>query len=177
MITIRDAKQQDRDDIRKIYLNAFGDAESKIVAELACNLLGEDTTPHTLALVAENNGSLAGHIAFSPVTFDSSTELKGYILAPLAVKPEFQHCGIGSQLVESGIARLSKEGVKILFVYGDPKYYNKFGFKAETAAKYIPPYKLQYPFGWLARVLHGEDSNPHTVKISCVASLRIPELW
>ena len=39
-------------------------------------------------------------------------------------------------------------GVDILFVYGDPKYYSRFGFSADAAVRYIPPYRLQYPFGW-----------------------------
>ena len=177
MISIRNAKKQDCDNIREIYINAFAGGEGETVASLASNLLSEETIPQTIALIAEKNGKVVGHIAFSPVTFEAPNELDGYILAPLAVKPENQNCGIGSKLIETGIAQLSSKGVNVLFVYGDPKYYSKFGFKAETAAKYLPPYKLQYPFGWLARILNGEDSNGNIVKISCVAALHIPELW
>ncbi len=177
MISIRGAKKQDCDNIHQLYLNAFTKEEAKSVASLASALLNEKTSPQTMSLVAEKDGAITGHVAFSPVTFDSFKELKGYILAPLAVKPEFQNCGIGSKLIEHGIAELSSKGVNVLFVYGDPKYYNKFGFTSETAAKYLPPYKLQYPFGWLARTLNWKDSNQIAIKISCVASLQYPELW
>ena len=177
MISIREAKKQDYDNIYEVYLKAFSNEENKNVASLASSLLNEETIPCTMALVAEKDGAIAGHIAFSPITFYSSTKLIGYILSPLAVKPEYQNCGIGSKLIGSCIAQLSYNGVNVLFVYGDPKYYSKFGFKAETAAKYLPPYQLQYPSGWLARILNGEDSNENIVKISCVASLHDPALW
>ncbi len=177
MISIRRTHQQDCDSIREVYINAFASEENKTVASLALDLLGEKTTPQTIALLAEKNGNVAGHIAFSPVTFDSLNEWTGYILAPLAVKPAFQNCGIGSKLVASGVAQLTNEGVNILFVYGDPKYYNKFGFSAENAAQYVPPYKLQYPFGWLARILSGKNLSENNVRISCVNSLHRPELW
>ena len=45
-------------------------------------------------------------------------------------------------------------GVNVVFVYGDPKYYGKFGFSAEVASAYSPPYELQYPFGWQAVALN-----------------------
>lgn len=177
MTLIREATNLDCDHIREMYMHAFVGGEEVMVATLASNLLLEETSPKTIALVAEIDGKVVGHIAFSPVTFDTSKKLKGYILAPLGVKPEYQKRGIGSKLIESGIEQLSRKGVNILFVYGDPKFYCKFGFKAETAARYLPPYKLKHPFGWLALALNEKGSAEHTVKISCVASLRDPSLW
>ena len=93
------------------------------------------------------------------------------------MKPEHQNCGIGSKLVESGIARLSGSKVDVLFVYGDPEYYARFGFSAEAAATFLPPYALQYPFGWQAMVLHESGTNEQPVQLSVVASLRDPALW
>lgn len=177
MISIRKATNLDLDNIREVHLHAFDREEKDLVATLASNLLREETIPETMALVAEIEGEVVGHIAFSPVTFNSNNKLKGYILAPLGVKPDYQKRGIGSKLIESGIEKLLRKGVNILFVYGDPKYYGKFGFKADTATRYLPPYKLQYPFGWLALVLNEKDAAEHTVKISCVASLRDSALW
>ena len=53
----------------------------------------------------------------------------GLHLAPLAVKPEFQRQGIGSELL--GFA-LRQEIVKAntIFVLGDPRFYRKFGFES-----------------------------------------------
>jgi len=177
MTLIREATNLDRDNIREVHMHAFDKDEAKNVAMLASNLLSEETSPKTITMVAEIDGTVVGHITFSPVTFNSCKNLKGYILAPLGVKPEYQKRRIGSKLVENGIELLSKEGVNVLFVYGDPKYYSKFGFNEKTAAKYSPPYKLQYPFGWLALALDEEGSAEHTAKVSCVASLCDPTLW
>ncbi len=41
----------------------------------------------------------------------------------------------------------------MLFVYGNPDYYGKFGFSVDTAQCYIPPYWLEYSFGWQAIAL------------------------
>lgn len=52
----------------------------------------------------------------------------GLHLAPLAVKPEFQKQGIGSELLRFA---LRQEAVKTdtIFVLGDPRLYRKFGFE------------------------------------------------
>lgn len=111
-----------------------------------------------MSLVAESDGAIVGHIAFSPVTVDTLKECKGYILAPLGVKPEYQRQRIGAALIENGIRQISATGSHILFVYGDPKYYSKFGFTVDAASRYAPLYKLQYPFGWQAIVLKEIDA-------------------
>ena len=177
MISIRNATKADSGTIREVHLRAFPEAEAELVATLAVDLLGETTSPETISLVAEIDGSVAGHIAFSPVSVDARGQFTGYILGPLGIKPEYQKRRIGSKLIEAGLARLSEEGVDLVFVYGDPAYYTRFGFRAETAARYLPPYPLQYPFGWQAQALSGEGPTGQTVKISCVASLRDPALW
>ncbi len=177
MTLIRDATNLDSEYIREIHMHAFNKDEAKKVATLACNLLNEETNPRTLTKVAEIDGQVIGHIAFSPVTFNTNKKLKGYILAPLGVKPEYQRHQVGTKLVENGIEQLSREGVCIIFVYGDPKYYSKLGFNEKTAANFYPPYKLQYPFGWLALVLNEKCNTEHIAKVTCVASLCDPTLW
>ena len=177
MTRIRVATSLDRDAVRDIHLCAFAEGEKRIVSTLAVNLLSEETSPKTISLLAEADGAVVGHIAFSPVTVDNNMSWKGYILAPLGVKPEYQKRQIGSKLIESGMERLSKMGVNVVFVYGDPKYYGKFGFNPNVASRYSPPYELQYPFGWQAIALNDDAFTDSAVKISCVAPLSDPELW
>ena len=177
MIRIRSAISQDREDIRNVYMHAFTEGENHIVAELAVRILGEETTPETITLVAETGGKIVGHIAFTPVSAKASKNWLGYILAPLGVEPEHQRYGVGKKLVESGIARIKEKAANILFVYGDPDYYGKLGFSASAAKEYLPPYKLQYPFGWQAIVLNGGGANENAVELYCVESLCDPTLW
>ncbi|MCX4028493.1 N-acetyltransferase [Endozoicomonas sp. SM1973] len=174
---IRIATKQDCDSIKKIYSSAFPKDESEIVTKLAIALLSENTTPSTIPLIAEANGSVVGHITFSPVGIKSDESCQAYILAPLAVQPNYQKRRIGSKLIEYGMQQLLTIGGNIVFVYGDPKYYGRFGFNAETARNYTAPYKLQYPFGWQAIVLNEYILEKVPVAINCVASLCDPKLW
>jgi len=174
---VRLATSLDRDDIHNVHWSAFAEDERELVSKLAVNLLSEESTPQTISLVAEIEGNVVGHVAFSPVTIDKNEGTQGYILAPLGVKPDHQKCRIGSKLIENGIQRLSKTGVNILFVYGDPEYYSKFGFSVEAAECYIPPYKLQYPFGWQGIVLNESSTEKSSIKIACINSLCDPALW
>ena len=174
---IRLATSLDRDDIYNVHWSAFAEGEREIVSKLAVNLLSEESTPQTISLVAETEGIIVAHVAFSPVAIDNNEGIQGYILAPLGVKPDHQKCRIGSRLIDSGMQQLSIKGVDILFVYGDPEYYSKFGFSVDTAECYIPPYKLQYPFGWQAIALNEFSAGKSPGKIACVTSLCDPALW
>jgi putative acetyltransferase len=69
---------------------------------------------------------LIGHIMYSPVTVGDAT---GAGLAPLAVLPEHQRCGIGSELVRVGNQRLEAAGCRFIVVLGHPSFYPRFGFR------------------------------------------------
>ena len=82
----------------------------------------------TVSLVAEVDGLVVGHIAFSPVTFTDST--KGwYGLGPVSVHPDFQRKGIGKALIQEGLSRLKNLKAKGCCLVGHPKYYRQFGFE------------------------------------------------
>jgi len=176
-MNIHIASSLDCDAVRRVHLSAFSSGEREIVSKLAIDLLLENTTPQTISLVAETGNTVVGHIAFSPVAINNHENLLGYILAPLGVKPQYQNRGIGSKLIRTGIQRLLNMGVNILFVYGDPNYYGRFGFSADTANIYIPPYELQYSHGWQAIILNEFQNVKSSVKIGCVSSLYNSKLW
>ena len=70
--------------------------------------------------------SVIAYIAFSNA-YDGA-EICGLHLAPLAVQPQMQSQGIGSELLAF---TLRQEGIKAstIFVLGDPRFYRKFGFQ------------------------------------------------
>jgi len=174
---IRVANETDRGDVSAIHLSGFPASERDNISNLAVELLSVKSTPATLSLLADAEGTAIGHVALSPVNIGDGKNAQGYILAPLAVKPEHQKRGIGSQLVEDGIRRVSDMGVGIIFVYGDPTYYGKFGFTADVADRFTPPYDLQYPFGWQAITLDKTLSKDWSGQIACVPPLCNPNLW
>lgn len=173
----RIATNHDRDHVQQVYSAAFPENESGIVSKLAMDLLSGATTPQTISLVAESDGAVVGHIAFSPVAIANNENIQGYILAPLGVKPEHQKRRIGSTLIEYGMQQLSAMEVNVVFVYGDPAYYSRFGFSAAAAQQFTTPYKLRYPFGWQAIVLKELDIEKPPAAITCVAALSDPKLW
>jgi putative acetyltransferase len=82
----------------------------------------------TISLVAELDGRVVGHVAFSPVSIsDGSTGWHG--LGPVSVLPELQRQGIGKALIVEGLARLSGLGARGCVLVGDPRYYERFGFR------------------------------------------------
>ncbi|HML93419.1 N-acetyltransferase [Methyloceanibacter sp.] len=89
----------------------------------------------TLSLVAEVDGELAGHVAFSPVTVDGRHD-GWYGLGPLSVHPGRQGHGIGSALVEQGLAILRDRGARGCALLGNPDFYARFGFASDGTLRY-----------------------------------------
>jgi len=174
MVTLREATPSDRDAVREAHTLAFAGPDAEPVATLACALLDDATALH---LVGEAGGVVVGHVAFSPVAFGEGTDLTGWLLAPLGVRPERQKGGIGTRLVEAGLERLRSVGADVALVYGDPAYYGRFGFAAAAAERFTPPYPLGQPFGWLGLPLGAKWLPEQAIPIGCVAPLRDPKLW
>jgi putative acetyltransferase len=82
----------------------------------------------TVSLVAEIDGRIVGHIAFSPVEISDGTPM-WYGLGPVSVLPEYQKQGIGKALINQGLSLLKEIGGKGCALVGNPDYYKKFGFK------------------------------------------------
>jgi putative acetyltransferase len=82
----------------------------------------------TVSLVAEADGRVIGHIAFSPVTISDGAR-NWYGLGPVSVLPEYQRRGIGSALIREGLSRLKALGAGGCCLVGHPAYYRRFGFE------------------------------------------------
>jgi predicted N-acetyltransferase YhbS len=81
----------------------------------------------SISLVAEDRGSILGHVAFSPAMPDDLSS-GWYTLGPVSVAPAFQRQGIGKALIRAGIARLRELNAAGCVVVGDTNYYPQFGF-------------------------------------------------
>ncbi|MDO9466059.1 MAG: N-acetyltransferase [Thiobacillus sp.] len=81
----------------------------------------------TVSLVAEVDGRVIGHIAFSPVTLSDGTR-NWYGLGPVSVLPAYQRQGVGKALIREGLARLKAMSAQGCCLVGHPDYYRKFGF-------------------------------------------------
>ena len=81
----------------------------------------------TLSFVAEVDGRVIGHIAFSPVTISEGTR-NWYGLGPVSVLPAYQRQGVGKALIREGLSRLKAMNAQGCCLVGHPDYYRKFGF-------------------------------------------------
>jgi putative acetyltransferase len=81
----------------------------------------------TVSLVAEKDGRVLGHIAFSPVTISGGAP-NWFGLGPVSVLPEHQREGIGKALIQEGLSRLKDMHAQGCCLVGHPDYYRKFGF-------------------------------------------------
>lgn len=103
----------------------------------------------TLSLVAEIDGRVVGHIAYSPVEISDGTT-DWYGMGPVSVFPELQRQGIGSALVNESLSMLRAMGGQGCALVGDPNYYQRFGFRnyPELVHEGVPPEVfLALPFG------------------------------
>ncbi|PKN99342.1 MAG: GNAT family N-acetyltransferase [Chloroflexi bacterium HGW-Chloroflexi-4] len=126
-LLIRDETENDCEEITTITAKAFEKLEISDHTEQFVIMGLRAANALTLSLVAEKKGEMVGHIAFSPVTLsDGSTDWYG--LGPVSVLPEHQGKGIGSALIQEGLARLKVLGAKGCCLVGHPGYYGRFGF-------------------------------------------------
>ena len=151
--------------ILALYPLAFPDEELRpVVSRL---IEGE---AQVLSLATFKGEALVAHVLF---TIFGSEEDKGAgaLLAPLGVVPDHQGQGVGNALVKDGLKRLGAMGVRQVFVFGDPAYYGRFGFKTERQV--LTPYPLSEEYGddaWQSMPLAGRAP-------LAAGRMSLPEPW
>jgi putative acetyltransferase len=139
-IVIRNETEADVNAIAEVTVAAFKTLEISrhteqfiVEALRAANAL-------TVSLVAELEGRVIGHIAFSPVTLSDGTR-NWYGLGPVSVLPEHQRRGIGKALIREGLSRLKDMNAQGCCLVGHPDYYRQFGFEnvPGLAHEGVPP--------------------------------------
>ena len=127
-IVIRDETDADVEAITEVTIAAFKTLEISNHTEQFIIRALRVAKALTISLVAEVNGRVIGHIAFSPVTISDGTQ-NWYGLGPVSVLPEYQRQGIGKALIQEGLLRLKDLDAKGCCLVGHPQYYRKFGFE------------------------------------------------
>ncbi len=144
-LKIREEIPEDAKTISEVIEKAFEHAlhsngdESGIVTRL------RENNALSLSLVAEENGVLLGHIAFSSVQISDGSE--GWFgLGPVSVLPEVQKKGIGRMLIQEGLKRLEQTKARGCVLLGDPAYYSRLGFRSNGKLWYqnLNPAYMQF---------------------------------
>jgi putative acetyltransferase len=127
-IVIRSETEADVSAITEVTVAAFKTLEISHHTEQFIIAALRAAKALTVSLVAEADGRVIGHIAFSPVTISDGTR-NWYGLGPVSVLPEYQRRGIGSALIREGLSRLKALGAGGCCLVGHPEYYRRFGFE------------------------------------------------
>ncbi|WP_309084471.1 N-acetyltransferase [Chelativorans sp.] len=109
---------------------AFSDgSEAQIIRSL------RESGDLTLSLVADEDRSIIGHVAFSPVTIDGRHN--GWFgLGPVSVQPERQRQGVGKALIQEGLEMLKERGAHGCALIGNPDIYGRLGFESDGRLSY-----------------------------------------
>ena len=139
-IVIRSETDADIDAITEVTVAAFKTLEISNNTEQFIIMALRAAKALTVSLVAELDGRVIGHVAFSPVTLSDGTP-NWYGLGPVSVLPTYHRKGIGKALTQEGLSRLKDLNAAGCCVVGHPDYYRKFGFENVTGLAYkgVPP--------------------------------------
>jgi predicted N-acetyltransferase YhbS len=161
-----------------LHREAFGIAEGDAIAELVDHLAHDLTATPSTSLVADIAGIVVGHVLFTAVHIPPHV-VRAQILAPLGVAPAHHRHGIGSALVRAGLAHVAAQGCDLVFVYGNPAYYNRFGFISATPYGLIAPYPIpnEYADAWMVQDLRNNLLGHVRGMIQCATTLHQPHYW
>lgn len=162
--------------IAHTFSDAEGETEGELIAQLALELLAHSEKHEVLGYLAFADEQIVGAIICSKMQFATS-DIKSFILAPVAVHPHYQKQGIGKALIEFAKTDLAQQGVQLFITYGDPNYYAQLGFKPVNTTQIPAPQKLSMPQGWLAQMLDNAQIPNIEGQSFCVAALNKPIYW
>jgi len=127
---IRPESADDHAAIRRVVAAAFG---SHVEADLVEHIRASPEYVPQLALVAEIDGEIVGHVMISGALIRNGVGSRAVaMLSPLAVAPTHQRHGIGGQLVRAAVALADGRGEPLVVLQGSAKYYSRFGFEHST---------------------------------------------
>ena len=95
-----------------------------------------------LSLVAKTErGEIIGYILLTEVKIQSQNgSVKSLSVAPLAVHPQYQHCGVGGALLHTAHEKAAKLGYETAVLIGHKDYYPRFGYRQAI------DYDITFPF-------------------------------
>ena len=84
-----------------------------------------------LDFILEEDGEILGHIAYShsKIIDEENVSHRVITFGPISVLPSYQNKGIGSALINHSLREAKALGYKAVCIYGDPRYYGRFGFR------------------------------------------------
>jgi predicted N-acetyltransferase YhbS len=132
-ISIRPEEENDFKNVEHMIREAFWDLYQSGCVEhlIAHNMRKSPDFVKELDYVACDGDTIVGNIIYSraKVVNDENDEFEVLCMGPLGVLSSYQKKGIGSLLMNNTIEKARQLGYKAIFIFGNPEYYNRFGFR------------------------------------------------
>jgi predicted N-acetyltransferase YhbS len=178
-MSFRESLKVEAEAVVRLFVSVFsdseGEAEGILIGRLASELFASSEEQDLFNFVAEADGQIVGSIFFSRMVFEN--EDAAFLLAPVAVHSGYQGKGIGQELINHGLRELKKRGVNFALTYGDPRFYQKVGFRSISSEVVRPPFELSQPEGWLGQSLCDRPIESLLGNSSCVKALSNSVYW
>jgi len=152
-VKIRAETEADRATIFAVNEQAFGEEE---VPRLVDAIRASTRFVPELSLVAEVDGEIVGHVMLSYVDIEPGS-VQVLQLGPLAVLPSHHRRGIGSALMHEALRLSDERGEPLVFIEGDPRYHERFGFTRADLSGIDPPVGAHGPQYFMVRPLSAYD--------------------
>ncbi|ASW57275.1 GNAT family N-acetyltransferase [Plantactinospora sp. KBS50] len=129
VVRLRPEQPSDAPAVRRLLAAAFAHPDARVPAEvrLVDALRADDAWLPELSMVAEAGGEIVGYALLTRVRVDPA-RFPALCLGPVAVRPDRQRLGYGSDVVQAALAAATELGERLVVVLGSPAYYRRFGF-------------------------------------------------
>ncbi|SED26922.1 putative acetyltransferase [Rhodococcus koreensis] len=131
---IRRENAGDVDAVAEVHRQAF-DGDAPVEVGLVTRLRSSDDWIPQLALVADIDGTVVGHVCLTRATVDATDVLA---LGPIGVLPGLQRDGVGSALMHAVLGGADARDEPLVALLGHLDYYPRFGFVSGTSVGIEP---------------------------------------
>ncbi|RCW29834.1 GNAT family N-acetyltransferase [Marinilabilia salmonicolor] len=177
-IKILQAKDADLKHILFVDKTVFGSNEK---ADLTARIIKDNAAQPVVTFLAFDDQTAVGYAIFANAEVDGWHQSDHVsILAPLAVIPEYKDSQVNKLLIEEGIKKLKQMGTEMVFTFGNPEYYKKFGFVPEAESfGFAPPATLtnESREKWMVQALTLKGLSKNVGSVVCSESMNKPEFW
>lgn len=130
MVDIEPATPGDDEAVERLLRAAFDDETEATLA----TVLREDGDLRAGCSTVAREDEVVGYAAVSDATLVDAPGVEIAVLGPVAVAPERQNVGLGTELVRATLEACKRSGCDAVVLEGDPDFYERFGF--ESASSY-----------------------------------------
>ena len=131
-VLLRPEEEKDYNPVENLTREAFWNVYKPGCDEhlLIHNMRNKKEFIKDLDYVAVFNDEIIGNIVYAQAKIIGvNKEYDVITFGPVSVLPMYQKLGIGKKLIEHTIIKSEEMGFNAILIYGNPKYYERFGFK------------------------------------------------